>query len=313
MIDNEHKEPEHRFDFEETSRESSHLEGSNILNEDGSFNIKREGSIYKNLYTSLIEISWSKFLLFFLLLYIAVNCIFAGMYMLVGVEHLNGIDPNDDMHPFFHAFFFSIQTFTTVGYGEINPTGFAANLVSTFDAFIGLLIFALATGVFFVRFSKPRAHILFSNNMVITPFKGMNSLQFRIVNSNDSQIIDLEARITATWIEKKEDGSMRRKFEKLDLVIESIHLFPVNWTVMHLINEQSPLFGRSVERLRQHNMEFLVLIKGYEETYSNMVHKSRSYKCKDIISNAVFESMYEIREEDTIVHLNQINKIAPLD
>ena len=132
MIDNEHKDPQHPFDFKEVSRETSHLEVSNILNADGSFNIKREGSLYKNLYTSLIEISWPKFLLFFLILYILVNSLFAGMYLLVGIEHLNGIDPNVDMHPFFHAFFFSFSQ-KSMGYFWSLATAYVGqnNFIST--------------------------------------------------------------------------------------------------------------------------------------------------------------------------------------
>lgn len=281
-----------------------------LINSDGTFNIVRKGLSGANLYEQILSMSWSKIILIFFGFYFTINCLFALLFMIIGIESIQGIQGVSWVEHYVQMIYFSIQTFTTVGYGQMSPMGNMANLLSAFIAFIGLISFAILTGLSFAKFSKPRAHILFSKNMLIAPnpLKGnAPSLQFRIVNTSKNQIIDLQARVTLAWLEE-ESGVRRRKFKRLELELENIHLFPLNWTLVHPINEDSPLAGKSLHELLEKQMEVLILVKGFDDTYSQIVHSKRSYSCKDLVEGGAFEPMYEISTDKTILHLTKLDR-----
>ena len=188
--------------------------------------------------------------------------------MVIGLEQLSGVVSGSFMDDFAHAFFFSVQTFTTVGYGSISPNGIIANMVATIDALVGLLSFALATGLFFARFSKPKAQFLFSDLAIIAPYRDGKSLQFRIANKRNNRIINLAANVNLTWI-SEQNGVKKRHFARLPLEISQITLFPLNWTIVHAINENSPLYEKSEEDMRRMEIEILALIVGYDESFSS--------------------------------------------
>lgn len=195
----------------------------------------------------------------------------------------------------------------------MHPVCHASNILSTFVAFVGLVSFAIVTGLSFSKFSKPQAHVIFSKNMLIAPNprKGMKkSLQFRIANASNNQIIDVTARATLTWLESTPRG-LKRKFERLDLELENIHLFPLNWTIVHPIDEISPLYGKSLDNLTSNKMELLVLIQAFDDTYTRTIHTKRSYACSELIHGAVFDTMYENRQDKTIVDLSKISSYTP--
>ena len=290
--------------------EEYHSDQYRLINQDGTFNIDRKGRSGANMYETILNMTWAKIILSFLFIYFAFNCIFAILFMAIGVDHVNGIQGDSWIDNYIQMVFFSIQTFTTVGYGNLSPEGTAASLLAAIVAFIGLISFAILTGLSFAKFSKPTAHILFSQNMLIAPnpIKDNDpSLQFRIVNATNNQIIDLEARVTLAWLEKV-DGVMRRKFKRLELELEHIHLFPLNWTIVHSIDNNSPLKGKSLQELIDKKMEVLILIKGFDDTYSQIVHSKRSYSCGDLIEGGVFEPMYENTKKKTILHLSRLDK-----
>ncbi len=282
-----------------------------LINPDGTFNIERKGKSGANIYESVLTLSWTKILVSFLIIYFLFNCVFALVFMAIGPEFVVGAKGNTWFEMYTQMIYFSIQTFTTVGYGRMSPQGNAANLVSAFVAFVGLISFAILTGLSFAKFSKPKAHILFSDKMLIAPNANKNnsrSLQFRIVNAANNQIIDLQARVTLAWLEEV-DGQMRRRFKRLDLEFESIHLFPLNWTIVHNITEDSPLYGKSLQRLIDNKLEVLVLIKGFDDTYSQIIHSKRSYSCIDLVDGAKFIPMYNNKESTTILDLAKLNDI----
>lgn len=283
-----------------------------LLNNDGSFNVVRKGHQDKSAYQKLMTISWLKFLLLVFGYFMVCNVAFATLFTLIGVENI-GAAPAGFMDDFMEAFYFSVQTFTTLGYGRLSPIGHMANLVAAVDAFTGMITVALLTGLFFARFSKPRAYIAFSNNILIAPDRdGNKSLQFRIVHSVKDKIIDLEARVTMTWLEK--DGErVRRMFAKLPLQIERIFLFPLNWTIVHTIDENSPLYNLKRIDILSRNVEVLVVVKGYDESYSTIVHADRSYQSSDLVEGAEFTGMYQIRKDDTLLDLTKLDDHIPYD
>lgn len=313
MTSKPYKKRKLKFDVSETDQtvfqESLANVGSRLLKPDGTFNIERRGLSAANMYERILSLSWSKIILFFLLFYFLINALFAFLFLGFGTESINGMESGTLWENYTGMLFFSIQTFTTVGYGHLNPIGPAANLLSSFVAFAGLISFALLTGLSFAKFSKPEAHIDFSKNILLAPNPLKDekpSIQFRIVNSSRNQLIDMEAQVTLTWIEKI-NSSSRRKFERLDLELESIHLFPLNWTIIHMINKHSPLYGLSKDEMVERHMELLILVKGFDDTYTQKIHSKRSYSFSDLVDGARFISMYQHKDTKTILNLSQID------
>ncbi len=199
-----------------------------LINRDGSFNVRRSGAGWRSIhpYQLLISLSWGKFLLVVTLFFMLVNALFAAAYLAVGIEHLAGTSGPEAswIDHFGEAFYFSVQTFSTVGYGAIAPRGHMANLLASFEALIGLLGFALATGVAFGRFSRPSAKINFSPHAVIAPYQDINAFEFRVVNERKNQLIGLEVQVVLScshW-----DGSMWvQKFYPIELERSKVTLF----------------------------------------------------------------------------------------
>lgn len=178
-----------------------------------------------------------KFLFIIILFYFIVNSVFATIYFFIGVENLNGIVANNKIEEFGQAFFFSVQTSTTVGYGHISPSGFLASFVASIEALFGLLSFAIATGLFYGRFSKPKAHIKFSENAIIAPYQDGKALMIRLCPFKNTTLTDAEAIITL-GLHIEENGKKVNKFYKLDLELEKINALTLSWTLVHPLNEK---------------------------------------------------------------------------
>ena len=166
-----------------------------IINEDGSYNIKRHGGLQgiKDIYKSLIDLNWTQFILLALTGYILTNVLFACIYLAVGIDQISGSEGN--YPPFFTGFFFSVQTLTSVGYGHLSPTGFSASLVAAFESFVGLMGIALITGLLYGRFSKPSSKILFSKNIILTSLKEDKAIMFKMVNQRNSTLLNASVKI----------------------------------------------------------------------------------------------------------------------
>lgn len=287
--------------------------GERLINKDGSFNIIRKGKKSWTPYQFLLGMSATKFALFSLFFFILVNSIFAGLFIWVGIEQLNGVPKGNFVNNFLYAFFFSVQTFTTVGYGGINPIGISANFVASLCASFGLIAFALITGLFFARFSRPRSHITFSKKAILTSYKeDMEAFQFRVVNTRSHKIIDLEATVVYTWLETL-NGEMKRNYANLTLEREKVFLFPLNWTIVHPITENSPLYKKTLKDIAAVHGEFLVMLKGFDESYNQLIHTNTSYISKDMETGKKFHPMYTSFENSpTILHLDCINKLLPI-
>ena len=268
-----------------------------LLNRDGTFNVNRTGLRFSSsisLYQSLLTMPWSRFLMILSVFYLAINAVFATVYLWCGPDALSGPGAGALHSEFLRAFFFSIQTFATIGYGQIGPVGLAANLIVTFESFAGLLALALATGMIFARFSRPTAKILFSRSAIIAPYQGITAFEFRIANARKNQIIELEAKVLFTHMNAKGEpqGKVGRQFHELALERRRVAFFPLSWTIVHPIDEQSPLHGLTEADLRRDAAEFLILLTGIDETFSQTVNTRSSYKAEEIVWNAKFADIF---------------------
>ncbi len=287
--------------------------GGRFFDKDGSANVKKVGvPFFERIswFHALLEMKSWKFLLFVLGFYGFINLVFACLYFWIGVEHLHGIANSSDALPKFgEAFFFSTQTFTTVGYGRISPVGFLASLVASVEALIGLLSFALATGLFFGRFSKPIAHLKFSHNAIIAPYQDGKALMFRIAPYKNTNYIDAETKITLGMNQEDEAGKMVNKFYILDLELSKINTLTLSWTIVHPITKESPLYGFIPADFANIHGEVLVVIKAFDVMSSNTVAIKSSYTFDEIVYGAKFRRMYtrDSSKKQTLLHLDKLN------
>ena len=285
-----------------------------IINKDGSFNIKKTGGGYSsiNAYHYLINASWYKFLLLVFAGFIIVNLFFASLYQLAGIENLSNASAGDGVQSFLNTFFFSVQTFATVGYGGIHPVGIISNIISSLESMTGILSFALATGLLYGRFSKPSAKITFSDKAIIAPFQEGKALMFRIANSRDNILMEMEANAMITFLDKSENR-FTRKYYPLTLQIKFINFFPLPWTIAHPIDEDSPLFGKTEKDLAELEAEVLIMIKGFDDSFSQHVITRSSYKHDEIEWDVKFVRAYTTDETgETIVELEKVSETEPV-
>lgn len=281
-----------------------------LVNKEGTFNAKKIGAVkgFRDMYQHLVTIPWPKFFLLIVLSYLALNLFFGTLYYIIGVENLQGLTKTSTNNDFLNCFYFSTQTFTTVGYGAIYPTGVWANLVASFEAMVGLLSFALATGLLFGRFSKPNAKFIWSHNILISPYKeDHQGLMFRVVNKRDNALLDASAVVTLIYYYIDEKGIEKRGFSRLDLELSEIRMFPTSWTIVHPIKEGSPFFDKTEKELKNFRFEVIVLIKAFDETFGQDVYARTSYTDQELVYKAKFVPSFEINEQgETIVDLNTI-------
>jgi inward rectifier potassium channel len=262
---------------------------SRLMNSNGSFNVRREAiSFWDNTYHFLVTMSWSAFFLLALTFFVLLNMFFAMVYVAIGVEHLNGMTPGDFIHNFVQAFFFSSQTLTTVGYGHMSPNGLAISIMASFESFLGLLTFALISGLLYGRFSRPSAQIVFSKNLLVSPYKEGQGIMFRMVNARRSELIETEVQVLMAFNQRDEAGNTARKFYPLALEVAKISFFSLSWTVVHPLNENSPVKDFTLQDFIDANAEFMVLVKGTDETSQQIVHARHSYAADEIVWNAKF-------------------------
>jgi inward rectifier potassium channel len=285
-----------------------------LLNRDGTFNVTREGLnplSALSLYHWLLIISWSKLLGFLTASYIAVNALFAFAFLVCGPDALQSATGSFAGHPFYRAFFFSVDTFATIGYGNIIPVGVAANTLVTIEALVNILAIALATGVIFSRFSRPSARIVYSRNAIVAPYRERTALEFRIANGRTSQLIEVQIQVILTKLEQV-DGTSVRKFYDLELERQHVVFFTLSWTVVHPIEPSSPIWGFTKQDLLDADAEVLILLTGTDETLSQTVHSRSSYKAHEIVWGAKFGNMFLRTEAAGIIGMN-LNRIHDIE
>jgi inward rectifier potassium channel len=287
-----------------------------LLNRDGSFNVVLEGLnplSSLGLYHWLLTISWPRFLAFIAGSYIAINGLFAFAFLACGPDALQSPAGYFAGQPFYRAFFFSVDTFATIGYGNIVPVGRIPNALVTIEALLNIVGVALATGVIFSRFSRPSSRIIYSRNAVVAPYRDKTALEFRIANARSSQLIDVQVQAILTKIERS-GGTTVRRFYELELERNRVVFFPLSWTVVHPITPGSPLWGLTHSDLVEADAELLVLLIATDETLSQGVHSRSSYEADEIVWGAKFANMLMRSETEGIVgmNLNQIHEIEPV-
>lgn len=262
-----------------------------FINDDGTVNVRRTGLGGINnldIYHYLTTMRRGKLSLLIATWYICINLLFGAIYYLVGPENFDGVDRTSHFHEFLSLFFFSAQTITTLGYGHLHPVSIGASVAAAVESLLGLLAFAIATGIIFGRFSRPRAHLLYSRNMLIAPYKGITGLMFRVANKKQFELIESEASVTMTIYNPE---TKRREFFNLKLEISKINFLTLSWTLVHPIDESSPIYGLSIEDMAERDVEVLILIKAISDTFSQTVYSRHSYKAEHMIARAKFRPL----------------------
>jgi inward rectifier potassium channel len=288
-----------------------------FLNRDGTFNVKRTGlglAESRSLYRYLLDISWPRFLSHVGYWYLATNAIFALAYLACGPAALDG--PEDYgagwLGHFLSAYFFSVQTLATIGYGRISPLGIPANLIVALESVVGLVTFALITGIAFARFSRPRPAIRFSEQAIIAPYQGVTAFMFRLANTRDSELFDVAAEVSIT--RRRTGGTINdRLFGTLGLERPSVTFLPLSWTVVHPIDATSPMYGLTPEELLATDAEFVVRLTAYDETTGQTVHVRTSYKADEVTWGVKFVNIVDRDNADGIIRVDvtRLSEIEP--
>lgn len=284
------------------------------INHDGTFNVRRRGREYDpDPYQWLVSMRWWPFMGLLVGYFVAINALFALAYLSLGNGQLRGIAPAEFERDFPEAFFFSVQTFTSVGYGHIYPQSTAAGLVSSAEALVGLLSFALMTGLLYGRFSRPTARILFSRTAIVgrRPDSGLPCLQFRLANRRDNILVELQARVLAKFTVP---GTNNHRYAALKLERDSVYFFPLNWTLVHDISEDSPLYNLTPDDFAALGLEILILVKGYDDTFAQDVHARNSYTHREIEWYRRFQRAYTVADDGVPeINLDELHNTEPLD
>jgi inward rectifier potassium channel len=275
--------------------------GGRFLNKDGTMNMRRDGiSIFKkiSIFHRMLTMPLWRFITVILLFYFAINLAFAVIYIVIGVEQLEGIRSAGIWQNFKQVFYFSTQTFTTVGYGRVSPVGDAANVISSIEALTGFLSFAIATGLIYGRFARPRSYLVFSENALISPFGDKTALMFRLASYKDNHnLTDVDVLINLGMLVSENGNKPEYKFYRIELERSKIESLVMNWTIVHPIDEKSPLFGLTAEDMKNADVELYILIRGYDEVFSSVVQQRTSYIYSEILHNRKFTPMYRESED----------------
>lgn len=268
--------------------------GARLINKDGSSNVNKLGLSFLqrfSLFHFFISIQWIPFFLTLFLGFVLLNIFFACVYIVIGIDGIGGAEFLYDVSDFMKAFYFSTQALTTVGFGQLHPITDAVSIIAAIESFIGLLAFAMATGLLYGRFSKPKAKLIFSDNVLYAPFNDGNALMLRLANSKESQIIDVVADVFFTYIEN-ENGESKRKYFNLPLEISKINILATSWTLVHPLDKDSPIAHFIKEDYLNKEAEILIQLQGFDVTYNQMVNTRTSYKAEELIWGAKFKRIF---------------------
>ena len=283
-------------------------DGYRALNKDGTFNVRKQNVPFwerVNIFHSLVSMPWPKFFIVLASGYFLINIFFASLFMLVGTEHLTGIHGVTPLDQFIEAFFFSAQTITTLGYGQVAPLNLAANMVAATESLLGLLLFALATGLMYGRFSKPFATIKYSSHGVIAPYQDINGFMFRVVNPKKNQLMEVEVTVTLSL--KRGDTELR-DFHLLELERSKVVFFPTMWTIVHPISKSSPLYKLTEFDVLERDTEIIVMIKAFDESFSQTVYSKSSYKAHEIKWGQKFVYLTERHGNGVSIDISRIDE-----
>jgi inward rectifier potassium channel len=280
--------------------------------EDGRFQIVGHGAWYsywRDPYHLMLTVPWTGFLGMTALLYVAVNTLFAIAYLLGG----DGI-ANATPGSFVDAFFFSVQTLASIGYGAMYPKSLYANVLVTIEAMVGLVGIAVMTGLAFARFSRPTARVIFSQTAVVNPYDGMPMLMFRAGNRRRNQILEAQMQVYLMRDEVSAEGQTMRRFYDLKLMRSRTPSFTLSWTAMHPIDQDSPLYGVSPEALEAMKVSIVASLSGIDETVVQVIHARQIYAARDVLWNHRFvDIFYETPDGHRYIDYSYFHETVPLD
>jgi inward rectifier potassium channel len=285
-----------------------------LLNHDGTFNVRRNnlGPLHPyNAYNTLLKLTFPRLIVLLCMGYFVMNAFFASLYWLCGPGALAGA-AQTPLARFEDCLFFSVQTLATIGYGRLVPVTRAANILVAFEALVGLLGFAIVSGLLFARFTRPTAKISFSDKALIAPYEGGWALMFRLVNLRNHDLTDVRAVVSfARW--EDVDGERSREFDQLALERDSIIFMPLHWVIVHPITATSPMRGLTQASLAESEPEFVCLLTADDETFAQTVHSRTSYDAGDIVWGARFADMYVADVDHVAIDLGRLHDYTKVD
>ncbi len=249
-------------------------------------------SLLGDFYHHLLTLQWWAFLSGLAAVYLTLNVLFAALYLL-GDRSIASARPGS----FADAFFFSVETISTIGYGQMSPATLYGNLVMTVEAMVGLTLLAVSAGLVLARFTRPTARVTFSKVAVVTPFNGLPTLSFRIANQRRNQILEAQVSVTLVRDEHTAEGEWMRRFYDLQLGRERSPIFAMSFTVMHPIDSASPLIDATPASFESEAAEIVVTVTGIDETTSQSIHARTSYLAHEVLWGRRFVDVFT-RTED---------------
>jgi len=291
--------------------------GGRFINKDGSFNLRKEGLPFwerLSLFHTALNMPRWKFFILIVLVFLIINLCYTFIYLIIGTEQFTGMLAETGWQKFKELYFFSTETYTTVGYGRVNPIGTAANFVASFEALSGFLSLAIATGLIYGRFSKPHAYLIFTKHGLIAPYRDGTGFMFRFTPYKENHsLTNVEVKVNLSLLQPEND-KMIYKFYDLPLERNRVDMLPMNFTVVHPIDENSPLSGFNYEDMKAADVEIYVLVRAFDEVYSATVQQRTSYTYAEMIFNAKFVPMYRESEDrnTTILELHKLNEYKKL-
>jgi inward rectifier potassium channel len=296
---------------------NSNSSGGRFLDKDGRANVRMRGSSWfdrLSIYHSLLELPRWKFIGLIFLFFVVINLVFALLYFALEDSTLSINASLSPMAKFGQCFFFSAQTFTTVGYGHIAPQSFVGSAIAAAEALLGLLSFALATGLLYGRFAKPKAFIRFSSFAVVAPYQQGTGLMFRMTPYKNNYLTDVEVKVTL-GMRVDENGKKMNRFYELPLEISKVNALSLSWTLVHAINEDSMVYGWDLKDFENASAEILVFVRAFDEAFSNTVIARTSYAASEVKIGAKFKQMYRPSEDgnSTILDIDQLDDVTMAD
>jgi inward rectifier potassium channel len=292
--------------------------GGRFINKDGTFNIRKEGQGFWqrfSIFHSMLNLPLWKFIAVIFTFFIGINLFFTLVYLALGTDEFIGLLSTTRWKEIKEIYFFSTETFTTVGYGRVNPVGDGANFVASIEAMCGFISFAVVTGLIYGRFAKPTSYLVFSDHAVIAPYKNGTGFMFRFASYKENHTLtDVEIRVNAALL-AQENGQSVYRFYDLALERSKVDSLPMNWTVVHPIDDKSPLIGFTEDDIKATDLEVYVLVRGFDDVFSNFVLRRTSYTFREIQFNRRFVPMYRESEDGktTILELHKLNEHKPVE
>lgn len=265
-----------------------------VVDKNGNTIVRRFGERFHptDVYHYLVTISWTKFFILTVTGYVVLNFLFAAAFLLIGADHINNADPLAPMDPFERSVFFSAQTLTTVGYGQLTPRGMWMSTAASLEALFGLILFGTVTGLSFSRFARIKPRLLFSREAVVAPHRdGCNALMVRTVNERQSVVMDADATMILVLQEMSADQPYRR-YHTLPLDVTHISTLALNWTLVHTIDTDSPLYGMDAASLRRQRAELIVVLSAFDDTVGQQFYSRTSYQASDVVFGRRFAPMF---------------------